>query len=258
MVDFKFWRRNVEKELSAMEKLGIQFQQKVDFATRQEFRIEYNQTMRNPGLSVDYRIQYADDDFDIDSAPWLRAMDSVFGERVDRCITMINSGWERYRAQKEAYGGTFAKVNIWEAYVVGDRIEEKMFVREVDAETALNAAKVLKRRDGSSPKAEILEVFEKPPLGKLPENSEKMKRKLEWAQSYIGKTEILPCYRYANRVAWGKADVGTDTPIVIQTPQINTRSDVPQQRDSSLSLSEAAERARRQRETESAISAANA
>ena len=219
MVDFKFWKKNIEKELSSMEKLGIQFQQKVDFATRQEFRIEYNQTMRNPGLSVDYRIQYADDDFDIDSAPWLRSMDSVFGERVCRCITMIHAGWERYRAQKEAYGGTFAKVNIWEPYVVGSEIQEKAFVREVDAETALNAAKVLKRRDGKTPKAEILEVYERAPLGKLPASSEKMKRKLGWAQNYIGKTEILPCYKYANRVAWGAQDVGADTPIVVQSVQ---------------------------------------
>lgn len=219
MVDFKFWRRNVEKELSALEKLGVQLQQKVDFATRQEFRIQYKQTMRNPGLSVGYRIEYAEDDFDIDSAPWLRSMDSIFGERICRCITMIEAGWERYKAQKDAYGGTFAIINIWEPYIVGEKVEEKLFRREVDAQTALTASKVLKRMDGVAPKADVLEVFSKDPIGNLPANSHRLRAKLKWSQDYIGNTEVLPCYRYANRVAWGKDDVGTDAPIVVQSVQ---------------------------------------
>jgi hypothetical protein len=216
MVSFPSLRKKVEKQLSEIEKFGYQFQKKIDLATRQEFQIEYNSVIKNPGLAPEYRIEYADDSFDVIAAPWLRSMDSHFGERVCRCITMINSGWNRYLAQKKAFGGTVALCEVWEVYVVGDKLEEKPFRRELDAQSALTSAKVLKRLDKVTPKAEILEVYELPSLGRLSEQSLGLKQKLLWSQNYIANTEIIPCYRYANRVAWGEKDVGTDSPIVIQ------------------------------------------
>jgi hypothetical protein len=218
---FASMKKNVERSLTSIEKMGYQFQRKLDLATRQEFQIEYNSMMRNSALSSLYRVDYADDAFDVTSAPWLRSMDSKFGEKICLEITMINKGWQELAEYRRAFGMTVARCTVWEPYIIGNDLKERAVVRELDAETALQFNQILKRQETGQtdkPRAEILEAYEIESLISPNDNPKKERRMLEASMNYIFGVDIAPCYKYATRVAYGNADVGTDAPIVITPP----------------------------------------
>lgn len=196
----------------------------MDLATRQEHQFSYNSVMHNTALNSDYRVQYADDNFGLMSAPWLRGMTNKTGRKVCLEIAMINAGWQELASSRRAHGITVARCNVWEPYVINGKLEERFTPRELDSETTLQFTQILRRQTEGhkeEPRADLLEVYEIEPTIREDEDSKEEKLMLDEFMEYIAKVHIFTCYKYANWISYGDSDIVADSPLVLQNSNRN-------------------------------------